>query len=335
MSKVVRIRGSGGPEVLELETRAAPEPCAREVRIAVEAAGVAYGDVMRRRGVLAPPWAHTPGYDVVGRIDALGDAVGRAGDWALGQRVAALLPGPGFGGYAEHVVVGARRLAPVPAGLDPAVAVALGLNYITAWQLIHRIAELEQGQRVLVHGAAGGVGLAVLDLAARAGLETYGTASAGKHAHLRARGCTPIDYRSEDFVARIHERCPGGVDAVFDGIGGAHLRRSWAAVREGGMLVALGVSGDVEGGMGAVLRGMTIYLGLRARRRKRAHFYRITMSPGASWDACRDDWGRLLELGARGELVPEIAARLPLDRVREAHRRLDERAVVGKLVLVP
>lgn len=331
MSTVVRVRGRGGPEVLQLEQREPPRPRARQVRIAVEAAGVAYGDVMRRCGVLAPPGSFTPGYDVVGRIEALGS---RVQGWAEGQRVAAMMPGPGFGGYAEHVVVAARRLAPVPEELEATTAVALGLNYITAHQLITRIAGLERGQRLLVHGAAGGVGTAALELGARLDLELYGTASAAKHDHLRAHGCSPIDYRSEDFVVRIGALAPPGVDAVFDGIGGAHWLRSADALRADGILVGLGVSGDVDGGMIAVTRGIGYFARLRLRRGMRARLYGITQTPGTSWDTCRDDWAQLLELGARGELKPQIARVLPLEQVQEAHRLLDQRAVIGKIVLV-
>ncbi len=325
------IRGRGGPEVLHVEEREVPSPGSGQVRITVAANGIAFGDVMRRRGVLAPPWAFTPGYDVVGTIDKLGAGVT---GWSEGDMVAAMLPGPGFGAYADHVVVGANRLAPVPDGLDPAVAVALGLNYITAWQLIHRFCALQAGQKLLVHGAAGGVGTATLDIAKLQKLEVFGTASKRKHGFLTDRDCTPIDYRSEDFVQRIGELAPGGVDAVIDGVGGSHLKRSYEVLNPAGFLVSLGVSGDVGGGMLGVVRGFLHFLSLKLRwNDKTVRLYSITSSTGASWDECRDDWAELMRLGAAGKIEPVIGARVPLEEVREAHRMMDEAAVAGKLVL--
>src|SRR5262249_20178614 len=157
----------------------------------------------------------TPGYDIAGTVDAVGPALDAS---LVGRRVAVFMPGPGIGGYAEHVCVGADRLVLIPDGIDPAEAGCLGLNYITAYQLLHRVVRLREGQRVLVPGAAGGVGTALLDLGRLLALEMYGTASAAKHDFVRARGAIPIDYRSGDFAPRIAELTGDGVDAVFDPI---------------------------------------------------------------------------------------------------------------------
>ncbi|MCA9523975.1 MAG: zinc-binding dehydrogenase, partial [Myxococcales bacterium] len=258
MSRVVLVRGRGGPDVLHVVQREVPTPRSKAVRIRVEAAGVAFGDVMRRRGVLAPPGAFTPGYDVVGVIDAVGETV--SGDW-LGRRVAAMMPSVGLGGYADHVCVPADRLARVPDGVPPAEAVALGLNYITAYQLLHRFSPVRAGQRILIHGAAGGVGTALLELGEKLGLEMYGTASSAKHDLVRERGGVPIDYRSEDFVSRVAELTHGGgVDVVFDSIGGAHLRRSYQTLRPRGTLVSFGVSGDLSRGWLGVIAGFWPFL---------------------------------------------------------------------------
>ena len=185
----VLLTGVGGPEVLEVVERDAPEPGRGEVRVRVLAAGVAFADVLMRHGKYpgAPKIPFTPGYDLVGEVEKLGEGVGGV---TVGQRVAALTQ---VGSYAQRVVVAAEELVPVPDGVDPAEAVALVLNYVTAYQMLHRVAEVRPGERILVHGAAGGVGTALLDLGRLGGLEAYGTASAAKHDAVRRFRATPID----------------------------------------------------------------------------------------------------------------------------------------------
>jgi len=331
LSRRVTISGKGGPEVLQVIEEPIPEPRHNQVRIRVHTAGVAFGDIMRRRGVLAPPWTFTPGYDVVGIIDAIGSSVEGV---AIGDRVATMMPGPGFGGYADHVCVKSTRLVAVPDGVEDDNAVALGLNYITAYQLIHRFVPVESGQKALVHGAAGGVGTAMLDLGGLAGIELYGTASKGKHGYLEERNCTPIDYRSEDFVERIGELTEDGVDAVFDGIGGAHLNRSYKTLRERGTLVMFGVSGDLSKGVGALATGLAYFSKLKlCMDGRKVKMYNITSSRGSTPSDCRNDWKACLDLHAQGKIKPMIAARVPLQDVAEAHRMIDESAVIGKVIL--
>jgi NADPH:quinone reductase-like Zn-dependent oxidoreductase len=245
-----------------------------------------------------------------------------------------MMPKPGFGGYADHVVVQAARLVAIPDAVTDDTAIALGLNYVTARQLIHRIVCLEPGQSALVHGAAGGVGTALLDLGRLHGLRLFGTASKGKHEHLRERGCEPIDYRTDDFVERIKALAREGVDAVFDSIGGGHLIRSYQALAPGGTLVSYGVSGDLDKGAWALVNGMGAYAKLKLRRdTKRVRMYNITLSSGASPSHCRSDWGFLLGLAAEGKLNPARGAIVPLDEIQKAHRLMDEAAVMGKIVL--
>lgn len=332
MSRRVVIRRPGGPEALELVNAEAPTPRKGQVRIRVEAAGVAYGDVMRRRGVLAPRKPFTPGYDAAGTIDSVGPGVD---GFAHGDRVAVMMPKAGIGGYAEHVCVPAKRLVRIPEAVTADEAVVLGLNYITAYQLLHRFVRLSSGQRILVHGAAGGVGTALLDLGQLAGLEMFGTASARKHDLVRERDCVPIDYRNEDFVERVGELAGDGVDAVYDGIGGSHLRRSYRTLRKGGTLVSFGVSGDVERGLRGVAAGMLTFASLKLRPfdRRAVRLYMITASRGAGWRHCRDDWETLLQMKAEGKLRPVVGARVPLEEVSRAHDMLDRAAVIGKIVL--
>lgn len=306
-------------------------PSAGEVRVRVRYAGVAYGDVMRRRGVLAPPFAFTPGYDVVGEVDELG-----AGATLLrGQRVAVLMPLTGFGGYAEHVVVPAAACVPIPDAVHAREAIGVGLNAITALQTLTRVAAVPAGGSVLVHGAAGGVGCAVLDVGSHLGLRVFGTASAGKHHVVLDRGGSPIDYRSEDFVAVVRQRTGGrGVDAVIDGIGGEHLRESVKALAPGGTLVALGVSGDVGKGLAGIAGGMRHALTAALKPSARVRLYGITASPGCGPAACREDWARLMRALAEGKLrAPLIGAERALARAQQAHVLLEGGTATGKIVL--
>src|SRR5262249_12894003 len=182
-----------------------------------------------------------PGWDVVGTVDGIGEGVS---GFELGQTVAAM---PISGCYAQYVCLPQRKFIPVPVGLDPAEAVAVVLNYITAYQMLHRSAKVKPGQRVLIHGASGGVGTAFLQLGRPVGGEMYGTCSA-QAAVVKGLGATPIDYRNSDFVQEIHRLTGDGVDAVFDGIGGNNLWRSREALRKGGRVVVYGFQARLHGG---------------------------------------------------------------------------------------
>src|SRR5262245_34478891 len=198
---------------------------------------------MMREGVHpeTPLLPFTPGWDLVGVVDRLGDGVAGI---EPGQMVAAL---PIHGAYAEFVCLPKHEVVPVPAGLDPAEAVSLILNYITAYQMLHRSAKVRPGQRVLIHGAAGGVGSALLQLGRLAGLEMYGTCSSRGASAVSDLGGIPIDYRERDFVTEIHRLTPEGVDAVFDPIGGAHIWQSRKALRPGGRVVVYGHTPSLRG----------------------------------------------------------------------------------------
>jgi len=194
--KRVVITRYGGPEVITVIEEDVPMPKAGEVRVKVLAAGVSVPDVLAREGVHpeTPQAPYTPGWDLVGTVDQLGEGVN---GFELRQTVAAM---PIHGCYAQYVCVLQRKLVPVPAGLDPAEAVAVVLNYITAYQMLHRSVKARPGQRMLIHGASGGVGSAMLQLAKLAGVEMYGTCSAQGAAVVQELGGIPIDYKSADFV---------------------------------------------------------------------------------------------------------------------------------------
>jgi len=325
------LSGLGGPEVLKCVEEHLPKPGAGEVRVKILAAGIAFADVLMRRGLYpgTPKFPFTPGYDLVGNIDALGDAVSQ---FVIGQRVAALTM---IGGYSRYTVVPASRLVPVPDGLDPAEAVSLVLNYVTAYQMLHRVAKLREGQRVLIHAAAGGVGTAALQLGKLAGLEMFGTASKPKHELVASLGATPIDYRSESFVARLRQLAPGGVDAVLDPIGGKNWWASYGCLRSRGALVCYGSQaalseGKLAAGLGFAALGLMKIL----PDGKRASWYDVKSLSDTSPEMFREDLARLFEFLSQKKIHPVIAARFPLREAARANEMLEKALVSGKLVLL-
>ena len=248
----------GGPDALRVVEEELPEPKHGEVRVRVLAAGVAMPDIMAREGLHpeTPPVPYTPGWDLVGEVERLGSGVFGV---EPGRIVAAM---PIHGAYAEFVCLPQSELVPVPSGLDAARAVSLILNYVTAYQMLHRSARVEPGQRGLFHGASGGVGTALLQLGRLVGLEMYGTCSSHGARAVSDLGAIPIDYRHQDFVEEIRRHTSEGVDAVFDPIGGAHLWRSRQALRPGGRVVGYGNTTALRGeGLGSA----------RSGRRRRLH----------------------------------------------------------------
>src|SRR6516165_4836740 len=322
----------GGPEVLKLVTEDLPSPAPGQVRVKVLAAGVAYADILIRRGlyhgVPRPPF--TPGYDVVGEVDALGQGVTGL---ALGLRVAALTM---VGGYSRFALVPAAHLVPVSQQLDPAEAVSLVLNYVTAYQMLHRIAALHSGQGLLVHSAAGGVGTAALQLGRLSGLRLFGTASKAKHEILFSLGATPIDYRNESFLERIRQLVPEGLEAVFDPIGGRQWWDSYHCLCRGGSLVCYGVQAAVAEGKAAAGLGFAL-LGLMKviPDGRRACWYNVTAMRDAHPQWFREDLTKLFELLALRQIQPVIAARLPLREAVRANEMLEKAQVSGKIVLLP
>jgi NADPH:quinone reductase-like Zn-dependent oxidoreductase len=221
--------------------------------------------------------------------------------------------------------------------VDADEAACLGLQYVTAYQLIHRIAKLQPGQRVLIHGAGGGVGTALLEIGQILGLEMYGTASATKHDLVRRLGGIPIDYQHEDFVQRVRTLSKNGVDAVFDGIGGGHLWQSYNALAPGGHLLCYGFSAAMRSRQRQLAFAATF--GLMTALKlwpdgKRVSFYSITGLKQAHPDWFKQDLAILLNWLAAGRIRPVIAQRLPLREAVAAHQLLDRGAVAGQLVLV-
>src|SRR5215831_17610817 len=333
----------GGPEELRVLEEECPEPKDGEVRVRVLAAGVAYPDLLMREGVHPekPPLPFTPGWDLIGVVDRLGKGVSGI---EPGQIIAAL---PISGAYAEFVCLPQRELVPLPSGLDAAAAVSLVLNYITAYQMLHRSAKVGSGQRVLIHGAAGGVGTALLQLGRLAGLEMYGTCSSRGASAVSELGGIPIDYQHLDFVKEILDRTSKGVDVVFDGIGGRHIWRSRKALRAGGRVVAYGLTGSLRGGRLASGRSgrrhrfpaiamFALYIagGWLSPGRRRVVLYSIQWLKRMRPALFRQDLMALFDLLQQRKIKPLIAQRLPLAEARRAHELLGEGGVSGKIVLV-
>jgi NADPH2:quinone reductase len=280
-----------------------------------------------------PPF--TPGWDVVGVVEALGEGVESV---PLGATVTAM---PIVGGYAEYICLPETELVRVPPQLDPAEAVCLVLNYVTAYQMLHRSAQAKPGETALVHAAAGGVGTALLQLARLHGIQTYGTASAAKLRTVESLGGHAIDYKCSDFLEQIRTLPGGGVDVVFDGIGGWNLLRSWRALTRGGRLVAYGLLSSFAGGKRDLERLLSSAAGWAAAytlglltRRKRLLIYSIQMLKRRKPDWFRQDLTTLFGLLGRGELKPVIDRRLPLEQAALAHELLGKGETVGKIVLV-
>jgi NADPH2:quinone reductase len=326
----------GGPEVLELvEEEDLPEPRAGEVRVQVLAAGVSAYDAMQRRhsfpGAAAIPY--TPGEDIVGLVDKPGPGVS---SFEPGQRVAGFTFGAG-GGYTAFICRPASELVPVPPDLDSAEAVCLVVNYLTAYLAMHETARVQSGERILVHGAAGGVGSALLQLGKLAGLEMYGTASRYNHETVSELGATPIDYRTEDFAERIRSLTGDGVDAVFDPIGGArHVWRSYRALRKGGRLVWFGMAATKEKGIGVIPLTLATQalLGLMPDGKKAPLMPELGTYAGKHTMWYHETLAELLDSAATGRLKPVVAARIPLSEAARAHELLERGGYAGKVVLV-
>jgi NADPH:quinone reductase-like Zn-dependent oxidoreductase len=336
--KRVVVEDFGGPDVLKVVDDEDPRPGPNEVSVRVLAAGVSFTDMLIRAGsylgLPKPPF--TPGYELVGVVEEVG---ADCETLRPGDRVAALTV---YGAYAERVCVAEDNAVHVPADLDPAETVSLVLTYVTAQQLLHRAAKVKRGESVLIHGAAGRVGTAVLELGLPAGLHVYGTASRTGCQLVERLGGVPIDYTREDFLARVREMTGDGVDVVLDGLGGGVSLRSYRALCSGGRLVIYGHHATLADGRKsrrgwAAWYAATAYVGLAGllSPRRSVLGYRIAKLRDRHPDWFRDDLRHLAELLRKGKVHPVIAERLPLTKARRAHELLQRSSLSGKLVLVP
>ena len=326
----------GGPEKLALVTEPTlPEPGADEVRIKVKATSAAFTDTLIRRGLYpatrkkARPFS--PGYDMAGVVDKLGDGVT---DFREGDLVADLTV---TGGYSEYICLASERLTQVPKGADPAQATAMVLSYVTAYQMLHRLAGVKRGQTVLIHAAGGAVGTALMQLGQLYALKMFATASKSKHDIIEAYGAVPIDYKTEDFRQVMRKAGCSRVDAVFDCTTPRNFNRGFSLLNPGGTLVFYGMQLRGVSGLEKMLIPFSLlrYFARSFLSRKRSgKFYSIADLRDKHPDWFREDLGTLMQLLADGKLNPIIEERLTLADAQDAHRRIEAGSVKGKLVIV-
>ncbi len=340
----LRISRFGGPEVLQMvEEATIPDPGPGEVRIKVLAAGTGFTDTMIRRGRYPDfkgPLPFTPGYELVGVVEKMGAGVTAPTE---GEMVADLCV---VGGYAQYAIRPARFLVPVPDGIDPAKAVCIPLAYLTAFQMLTRCRNLKVGATILIIGASGTVGTALLDLTRHLGLKTIGTCSASNLPVVERFGAAAIDYHAGDFVTSVRQLTAGrpggpGVDMAFDAIGGAHFARSFACLAPGGLLVgygsqtmAVGRESMVAAGLGLarlkLWSALSYFLGGR-----RAVFYSVTARRATHPEDFEADMAELFKLLREGAIHPIVIDRLPFAAASAVHARIDSGGLGGKIVLLP
>ncbi|HEY1206527.1 MAG: medium chain dehydrogenase/reductase family protein [Bryobacteraceae bacterium] len=325
--KRIVVTKRGPPENLQITECDLRDPSAKEVRVKVLAACVCLPDVQARYGhsPFAPKVPFVPGYAIVGVVDAAGAGVTQA---AQGTEVAAYLI---VGGYAEYVYLPENQIIPVPPSLNPAEAVTLVLNYVTVYQALNRSAKVKAGDKVLIIGASGGIGTAFLQLGRLAGLRMYGIASKSKHAIVTEYGATPIDYHTEDFVEVIRRAEPGGLDAVFDGVGGDYPERAFPLLRRGGVLVGYGNPLSMRGLLRALAKMLVLSLLPNGKRIKP---YGASASLPFNRKPFLEDWAVLFRLLQQGKIRPVISGEFPLLEAARANALLESGQVIGNLVLV-
>jgi NADPH2:quinone reductase len=325
--RAVMLTGKGEPDVLRVVDLPLAEPGPGEVRLAVRATGAGGTDIIMRRGFYpyAPKIPFVPGYEVVGDVEALGAGVTNL---KVGQRVAGLMI---HGGYAEKLVRSAAEFVPVPDGIDDATAVALILNYATAYQAIHRIAKVKKGDSVLVTGANGGVGTAMLELLRPTGARVFGAATPRHHDLVRSLGAQPVESRAERVDAGIQRLLPSGVDVSLDNLGGPFTGQCLRATRRGGTVVGIGFSAT-GGAVGGFLQTLAILYLMGLATGRRATFFGITQLYKKDPRPFREDLGALFELARQGAIRPRIAARLPLLAARQAAEMMEKGGFEGKIV---
>jgi NADPH:quinone reductase-like Zn-dependent oxidoreductase len=342
--KAVVLTGTGGYDVLQVQERPDPPVGPGEVRIAVKAAGINFADTMARVGLYpdAPKPPCVLGYEVAGEVETVGEGVT---EFQVGDRV---VGGTRFGGQAELVTVPAEQAFALPAGLSFEQGAAIPVNYGTAYAALILMGSLRKGDRVLIHAAAGGVGISATQIARNAGAEIFGTASPSKHEAIRAQGVDhPIDYRSQDFETETMRITGGeGVDLVIDALGPTSFRKDYRLLRSGGRMVMYGLSeGTTEGkrNMAAMLKSlvsmpsatMPWWKSLLIMNENKGVF---GLNMLKWWDA-EGSLDRVLDpltedLEA-GKLEPVVAEAFPFERAGDAHKFIAERRNVGKVVLFP
>lgn len=314
----------GSSDVLKIVENDLRDPAAGEVRIKILAVGVCQDDIAMRVGnrpfLRQAPF--TPGYNIVGDIDAIGPNVT---GFAAGDRVAALTV---YGGYAEYIYLKPDQLVRVPTDLNPAEVAPLILNYLVAYQVLHRMAKVEPNDKVLIIGASGGVGMAFLDLGKLDNLKMYGLASPNKHAALTELGGIPIDYRAQDFVEVLRRVEPDGLDAVFNGMAEDYLMRGMKVLRRGGTLVHYGGPESLA----HFIKFMAQFMWLNVVPDGKSIVGYGTHRVGVQ--LMQEDWATLFTLLSTGKIKPIIAAKFPIREAAKANDLLASGSVIGNVVLL-
>ncbi len=322
--KSIIVTKRGGPEVLQVVENDLRPPSSGEVRIRILVTPVCRDDVAVRVGsrpVLARV-PYVPGYSMLGVVDAIGEGVT---GFAIGERVAALTQ---FGGYAEYTYLDGKQLVQVPPTLDPAEAAVLILNYLVAYQILHRVVTVKPGATALVIGASGGVGTASLELGRLAGLSLYGLASPSKHAALTRLGASPIDYHAQDFVAVLRQAHPGGIDFVFNGMGEEYFESGLAVLRRGGILVHYGGPQSMPRLLLLIAKLVLYNLLPNGKSIKGYGTHRLGV------ELFKEDWTTLFKLLEERKIRPIIAARFPILEAANANALLESGEVTGNIVLM-
>jgi len=325
--RAVMVTKKGGPEVLQVVELPIEHPGLGQVLVKVRAAGVGSTDLLMIAGnyLYTPKIPMVPGYEIAGVVEEIGAGVT---GFKVGDRVAALTV---YGGFAELLLRNADEFIPIPDGVSDRDAAAVILNYVTAWQMIHRFAKVQAGETALVTGAAGGVGTAALQLLKLAGVKAYGAASARKHEIVRSLGATPIDYQAGRLDKLTRALVPNGVDYAFDAVGGANIGLCIGATQRGGMVVGYGFVG-AAGNFAKVAMFANIFVGARLRGR-RGKFYGITQIYRKDHGPLREDLPKIFQLLIENKIDPLVTRTFPLFEARKAMEFLLTGSVEGKIVL--
>lgn len=328
----VIVSSFGGPEVLKyVQEKELPEPGQGEVRIKVTAVSACFTDTMVRKGIYfgmkeKPPFS--PGYDLVGIIDKTGPGTSL---FKIGEKVADLTV---TGSYTEYICLPESSLTIVPEGLGDGEAVSMVLSYMSAYQMLTRVANMKAGKAILVHGAGGAVGTALLQLAGEMNIKAYGTGSSSKQKLITDLGATPIDYKNESISGRMMKMEPQGIDAVFDAIGGESFKLSFKLLKKGGILVPYGFYKNSTGQGGNVaIEFMQLKLWNILPNGKKVDFYSIGAMRKNTPAWFKEDLGKLFDLLKEGKITPVIAERLTLKDAEKAHKLIDSASVKGRIVL--
>jgi NADPH:quinone reductase-like Zn-dependent oxidoreductase len=322
--KSVIVTKRGGPEVLQVIENDLRAPLPGEARIKILATSVCQDDIAARIGnrPFLPKIPFVPGYSILGVVDAIGEGVTNV---TVGDRVAALT---NLGGYAEYIFWDEQKLVHVPTTLDPAEAVVLILNYVVAYQVLHRSAQVKPGDKVLIIGASGGVGTAFLQLGRLANLKMYGIASGRKHSTLAELGAVPIDYHTQDFVEVVRQAEPNGIDFVFNGMGEEYIERGLAVLRRGGALVFYGGPQSFSRLLLLLAKLALLNLLPNGKAIKGYGTHRVDVN------LLKEDWLVLFKLLEEDRIKPIIAERFPILEAAKANELLESGKVIGNVALV-